>query len=336
MDKNATEQRNAWNLPLPSSPNSINVARVVETRNGRECNWSVPFEARHGYRWAKEKAEEVKKRNIRFFCPLKDSHTGFCCPAELVPCKSGTSFHYETKKGSYHHHVFATKKRTVSDIVSQDVSSFLSSILEPRKRKEHIANLEITVYKDRFDVPQQEPEIVPPDNILDYYLQTRGCILTDYMPDSKFRFCDCLMNRDTVNEFRSGFSQFGMPVIVIAEPVADPVLSDSIKRNFEQNENTAVLRDPFHIGPEASDMDRLYFIVQCETGGIAEKFKRGNRYLILCEWDLSRILEVDSKNNEARKIRIAKGTILKSSVQIRVLEDKYFQISEEWPKHSFI
>ena len=169
MDKNATEQRNAWNLPLPSSPNSINVARVVETRNGRECNWSVPFEARHGYRWAKEKAEEVKKRNIRFFCPLKDSHTGFCCPAELVPCKSGTSFHYETKKGSYHHHVFATKKRTVSDVVSQDVSSFLSSILEPRKRKEHIANLEITVYKDRFDVPQQEPDTADLEDFTDSY-----------------------------------------------------------------------------------------------------------------------------------------------------------------------
>jgi len=321
---------------LPASPNSIKVARVVETREGHDFFWNYPFPASNGYRWMQDRSDEVKKRNIRFLCPVRDSRTGYCCPAELYPKKSGKSYHYETRIGFYHHHVFSSKTRTVSMEVTQDVSSFLSTVLEPKKKAKADEVECITVYEDRFDVPQAEPEVVEPANILEYYIQTRGCRLSDKMPSSNYRFSDCLLNRDTINDFRSGRNQFAIPVLVIAEPVQDQTLSDSIRKSLGCDpETTAILCDPFELGSDEPETKRLYFIVRLENGSLPDKFRQGNRYLLLCRWELSRVHNIVLDGGVEEKVRVVEGAVEKSSVQIRVLDDKYYNVSEVWPSHEF-
>lgn len=337
MPDNEEKKKSLRDLHLPSSPDSISAARVLEERNGKDFQWAFPFMARNGYEWVEKRQEEMEKRKIRFLCPVQDSETDFCCPAELFPVKTGDSYHYETQKGSYHHHVFAISSKTVSTEVKHNTVSFLDYILEPKKRTKTELKQAITVYPDRFDVPVDEQEETDPTNILEYYIQTRKCNLSDKMPDSSFRYCDCLVNRDTIKDFRSGFFQFGMPILVIAEPVSDEYVKESVGFFWSETETKyiLVLRDPFQLGSGESDFDRVYFIIGCDTVDLANSMRRNNRFLVLCNWSLSRKADIHTKNEGSQTIRIVEGTISKFKDQIRVLDNKLFMLNEYWSSHTF-
>lgn len=332
------EKKNSFkDFPLPSSPDSISAARVLEERKGKDFQWAFPFMARNGYEWVEKRQEDIENRRIRFMCPVQDSKTGFCCPAELFPVKTGDSYHYETKKGNYHHHVFAIRSKSISTEVKHNTVSFLDYILEPKKKVKTELKQTVTVYPDRFDVPVDEQEETDPTNILEYYIQTRKCNLTDNMPNSNFRYCDCLVNRDTIKDFRSGYSQFGMPILVVAELVSDEELKNSVGSFWSDAEtkNIIVLRDPFQLGSGESDFDRLFFIIGCDNVDLSNSMKRNNRFLVLCNWSLSRPVFIRTDNQEKRAIRIVEGTISKYKDQIRVLNNKLFVLNEYWSNYAF-
>lgn len=309
---------------LPSSPDNIKVARVKETvtKNGKEESWFWtidPVDATFASNIIKKKGND--NRIISFYCPVCDSETGEYCNAELFLDEHSNKF--KTKYGALHKHIFSAENIRISPEIIYNPRSFLEFLLAEKKREKKDIN--IKVYKDPFDVPYSEAELIQPRNLEEFYIQTRHVDMEASLPDNPdgskwhYRVEECFLNRDTFISFRTGFFQFAIPVLVIAEAVDE---NDKHYESLRQSEpdtekQIIVLKDPFPVG-DGTEEDRLYFVITCDKNPCVA----GKKYLLLCEWSLmtqTYIEEIDIK------LKVVRGTIEKSGSQIKLIDESLFQ-----------
>lgn len=323
---------------LPTSPNNIQEARIFETytnEDGREVErpWKDLKIVEASFAYNIVHCKENKNRKFRFFCPVRDSKDpNKICNAELFLFSKGEKVCFKTVEGSFHTHTFANKIHDISNTVIFNPRTFLEKQLIPKKRKNK--NEPITVYEDIADVPFEPPEIIQPTNLSEFYFQTRTKNMLDYFPNQKgdyhHKYCEGLVNKETITNFRSGLYQFGIPILAIGEipnKKEDEIAQYLLKYNSLEEKTTIVLRDPFPVSETSENKERLYFILFADRNPC----KEGKKYLILCDWEGSLLLKLSiptKKDKKSIEVRVVKGDISKASSQIQNLDDGLFDRME--------
>lgn len=322
---------------LLTSPNSIKTARVFRIGDDGKESFLGEKDAEWSYDASQDKQEKL---SLRFYCPAHDDDTGDYCKALLFPRrnKSGNgenqhySYSFSTRPKQIHNHEIESRKYNISPIVRYNCYSFLNRILKSKKNKEKKdSSVEVL---PTFDLPVKELPQTQPKTVVDYYIQTRTCDPDELMPKSEFTYGECLVNSYSIQEFRSGETDFGRPILVVAGKT-NPAISSALF-----GENVVVLSDPFTLPAGKDDTHRLHFILRCDS----EKFEamcnateRGSGLsIILCKWKKSELRRINLEDGRSVDCRVVVGHIEKPSAQIRQLKRNLFNYYEYYEKDDFI
>lgn len=312
-----TEQYN-----IPPSQDRFTEARVLETNK----QWSFLMDASKAFYF--DKKDTSSNRKYRYLCPVCDEKKRICCEAELEPYEERGRFFFRTKRGQIHQHLFPEDYlNSISTTVVYSPSSFLSFLLDRKNRKADYQD-KIVLYESQYDIPFPMPEVVQPSNLEEYYFQTRRISLDSMTPvgaegiGGNYKFGECLVNRDTTEYFRNGVFQYGMPILVIAEALYenDAIVQELTNSYRLADAETVFFRDPFILGNDTDSS--LYYVIYATKN----TYVPGKKYLILCNWELSKTRYRKFSNE---KIRIVEGHISLAS-QIKLMSDTLFNKFETY------